>query len=536
MLAPLVIVRFARTTIERSSMRIRGLLTATLLLFFGAVPAEAAWHEARSRHFIIYSEQKPEELKNFAEELERFDKAVRILRTMQDPPLTDSGRLKIFVLRSQDAVAEMAGSPGSGVAGFYTARASGALAFVHRERSRSDFDLDARTVFFHEYLHHLMLQETNAALPAWFVEGSAELFATAKTKRDGSIEVGHVPNHRAYGLFNLSGFTIEEMVGAAPVNIRSDEWEQLYGRGWLLAHMLTFERSRAGQLTAYLSGIQKGVPALQSAKAAFGDLKTLDRELSKYMQRRSFSGMTVFAHALQIEPVTVRTLGKAESDVLPVVMRSERGVNNKTAPKVAGEARRAAAAHPNDAVVLAALAEAEHDAGNAAAAIAAADRAIAVRPDYLKAHIIRSRAAMTAAAAQGDKADWEAVRRTIARANRLDPDAAEPLMLFYESFLRQGKPPRKDAVDGLLYAQAIVPQDSSLRLLATQQLLRDGRVAAAQRLFGVIAYDPHAGTARDNLRKVMDAMIAGRGDEALTLLLHLDEEGEESAPKGDKSK
>ena len=39
--------------------------------------AQAAWHEARSNHFIIYADMGPGELKQYAERLERFDQAVR---------------------------------------------------------------------------------------------------------------------------------------------------------------------------------------------------------------------------------------------------------------------------------------------------------------------------------------------------------------------------------------------------------------------------------------------------------------------------
>ena len=499
-------------------MRVYRLLMAGLLVLATSVPATAAWYEAKSRHFVIYSEQKPDELKRFAGDLERFDQAVRRLRAMVDPPLTDAGRLKIFVLPNSGAVARMAGAPGSGVAGFYVARASGALAFVHRERSRSDYGLDARTVFFHEYLHHLMLQSSERALPAWYVEGSAEMFSTAKIKEDGAIEIGHVPVHRAYGLFNLFGLSIQEMVGGKAIKRSSSEWEQLYGRGWLLTHMLNFEPSRKGQLTAYLTNIQKGMPPLDSATAAFGEMKKLDRDLDNYLRRRSITGITLQGHLFKAEPVAVRALPAAEADILPLAMQSERGVDRKAATILLTEVRRVAARHPNDAHVLAALAEAEHDAGNDQQAIAAADRAIAASPALIKAHIMKSRAMLTAASAAGEKADWNAVRRVIARANRLDPDAAEPLMLFYQSYLDQGAMPTKNAVEGLLYAQALVPQDGSLRMLAVRQLVVDGKSADAAQLFGVIAYDPHASRDRDQRVAIMDAMTAGRKDEALSLL------------------
>ena len=49
-----------------------------------AAPAHAAWYQASSRHFLIYSEQKPGTLRQFAEELEKFDSAVRFVRTHAD--------------------------------------------------------------------------------------------------------------------------------------------------------------------------------------------------------------------------------------------------------------------------------------------------------------------------------------------------------------------------------------------------------------------------------------------------------------------
>ena len=106
-------------------------------LTFLATPASAAWQEARTRHFVIYSEQRPDELKAYAERLERFDQAVRVARGMKDPPLSESGKLSVFVLRNSAAIEAIIGARGSGVAGFYIPQASGAVAFVHREIGRA---------------------------------------------------------------------------------------------------------------------------------------------------------------------------------------------------------------------------------------------------------------------------------------------------------------------------------------------------------------------------------------------------------------
>lgn len=490
------------------------------LVFSLPTAALASWNEARTRHFIIYSEQKPEQLRRYAEQLERYDQAVRKLRGMSDPALSDAGKVKIYVLRNQAAVEAMAGS--QGVAGFYITRPSGPLAFVHRDDAENDWDLDGRTVFFHEYLHHLMLQDLDIALPGWIVEGAAELFATAREQKDGSLSFGYAPLHRTYGLFNLNSLTIEEMVGATSEKMTSEEVEQLYGRGWLLTHMLTFGNDRKGQMDRYITGLRRGLPALQAGKEAFGDLKQLDRDLRGYLNKSRLTGVSVSASTITTGNVDLRPLSEAEAAMLPVVMRSQRGVSSKTAPAVLADARRIAARFPADPFVLAALAEAEQDAGNNPQAIAAADKALASNPNHAKALVMKARAMLATASKEAAKADWKAVRTAIGRANRLDPDFAEPLMLFYDSYLSQGLAPTRNAVDGLLYAQALVPQDDGLRLLAARQLLTDGKLPAARKMFAPLAYDPHAGKRRAERVAVLTAIDAGKAEEASKLIDKLD--------------
>jgi hypothetical protein len=171
-----------------------GWLSAALL-FSAAGPAQAAWYEAKSKHFIIDADQSSEDIRKFAERLERFDSAVRHLREMGDPALTDSGRLRIYVLKSEGAVARLAGR--WDVAGFYHSRASGSVAFVPKNTGSTVWDLSTEQIFFHEYAHHLQLQDSSVAMPEWVREGFAEFFATAKIKDDGSVLIGSPPLYRA---------------------------------------------------------------------------------------------------------------------------------------------------------------------------------------------------------------------------------------------------------------------------------------------------------------------------------------------------
>ena len=73
--------------------------------------------------------------------------------------------------------------------------------------------------------------------------------------------------------------------------------------------------------------------------------------------------------------------------------------------------------------------------------------------------LLKGRAMMAMAKAAPATADWTAIRSVIARANRLDPENAEPLVMFYRTFVAQGVQPTKNAIDGLFYAVALAPQD-----------------------------------------------------------------------------
>lgn len=80
---------------------------------------------------------------------------------MSDPALTDTQRLTVYALRSEGAVARLAGA--SAVRGFYRPDSSGSSAFVPRSAGSKgvDWDLDTDEIFFHEYAHHRWFAKAN---------------------------------------------------------------------------------------------------------------------------------------------------------------------------------------------------------------------------------------------------------------------------------------------------------------------------------------------------------------------------------------
>jgi len=104
-------------------------VTALAALVLAPSQALAKWNEARTNHFIIYSQQQPEALRAYATGLERFDSAVRAVRQMKDPPPTSTSRLTLYTLRDWEDVSEITGI--DGIAGVYLGRVSGPVSFAN---------------------------------------------------------------------------------------------------------------------------------------------------------------------------------------------------------------------------------------------------------------------------------------------------------------------------------------------------------------------------------------------------------------------
>ena len=470
----------------------RRLLVALAALI--ATPATAEWREASSEHFVIYADSNEPWLRGFADRLERYDAALRYLRSMATPPGAASNRLTIYVVPGTDAVARLCGAGCANVAGFYVPRAGGSIAFTPRATGSFDDTFNADIVLFHEYAHHLMLENFAAAYPRWFVEGFAEFNSTAKVLPDGGVQIGKAAQHRAYALVAATLLPIATLLDGSKVALTGEQTDVFYGRAWVLTHMLTFDPARAGQLSTYLTLINQGKSSVAAAESAFGDLRKLSHDMDLYVKRPTLSALTIAAARIKVAPITIRPLGPGEAATMAVRMRSDRGVSREAAGILVREARNRAAAFPGDAAAQAVLAEAEYDAGDDMACEAAADRALAADAKNRDALLYKGQARLrrAAIAKATDPKVWREARSWLVKANRLDPDAAEPLLLYYTSFQAAGERPSDSAVDGLYRAFELSPHDAGLRLLLVQRMLLDDKPKQARTLLLPLAYDPHA--------------------------------------------
>jgi hypothetical protein len=256
------------------------------------------------------------------------------------------------------------------------------------------------------------------------------------------------------------------------------------------------------------------------AATALGLTSSLDLKLNNYGARKALPAATLAASELPIGEVTVRALTPGEAAVMPAMMRSHNGVDEKLAKEVLIQARQLAAPYPNDTAAQNALAEAEFDAKNYAEANAAADRAMGADPKSVHALIYKGMAQMALAekAQNKDPAVWTAARRWFLAANKVDPLYSWPPQLYFESFGQAGQGAPKSARDGLLYAYKLSPQNTGLRLEASRIFLQDGMTKEARVAIEPIAYSPHGGDLADQAKRVIAALDSGGTAAAIAVL------------------
>lgn len=482
-------------------------LAALALALFLPSVALADWHEASTKHFVVYADDRPEAIERFASELERFNMAMtafypKALKAADGA----ANRVTVFVLTS-NGVEKLTGD--SFTRGFYIPRAGGNVAFVPKVSGRSEsWELSGAAVLRHEYAHHFMYTRFPAVFPMWFSEGFAEFWSTVLYNKDGSINVGMVPQHRGYGLMNGNPLPLEQLLTLTNQKLTGEQREAIYGRGWLLTHYLTVDPARQKLLIAYMAAINRGEP-LEKAAGTLGDLKQLGRELERYMRGR-MPAMRLPPDKLGEATVALRKLSPGEIATMAVRIRSKRGVDEAEAKRVLVDARKAAGPFANDPGAQVALAEAEFDAGNHALAAAAAGRALAAQPKMQDALLYVAMAKFELASAGDGAAErWKDVRRAIVAANRNDPDDPRPLILYYRSFGAEGVPAPDAAKQGLAKAYDIAPSDLGLRMNAATMFLFDKNPGEAREALRLIAYNPHGGGMAAKARAMVAAIERG---------------------------
>lgn len=492
---------------------IKHLLLAAALLVTPAA-AHAEWREAETPHFVIWSDSSEGELRKFAERLEGVDQLMRKATAPKEGMPVH--KVRVFLVGDVGAVQRAYGGKQTNVAGFYTVNEAGPMAVSPRRTGTDSAVFSADVVLAHEYGHHFMLQYLPNTYPSWYVEGFAELFSTAAPIGGGKFAYGKAASHRGYSLTGSRWLPIGKLMTAAYGELSSEDFD-FYGQSWLLTHYLTFDKTRVTQFKAYLRALRAG-EGHQKAATAFGDLNQLNRDLRKYFEAASFSYRPVPIEPIDQAAIKVRSLTAGEAGLVNETISMRDDIGEKEADAWLAAIRAKTARFGNDRYALQLRADAEYVAEEYASSISSADKVLAVAPGDHRALVRKALAQLRIAdelKGEAAIAKIKQARGWIAKANRAAQDEPLPYVAYYQSERMMGKVSPL-AVDGLVKAVELVPQDDGFRMMLVQQLAEDKRYDEAAFYLGPLAFSPHASGEQKAALKLYEELKKKRTEAAKT--------------------
>jgi len=496
-------------------MRNLAILASAVALALPA-SARAEWLEAASPNFVVFADDSERDIRRFAEQLELYHQAMERMTGNDLPEPSPSNRVTVYVVKNERQVQQLYGDGAKYLTGFYVPRAAGSFAIVPRVEVKAGQPDMSMLVLLHEYAHHFLISNSRMPSPRWVSEGAAEFFASAEFPRDGGIKIGMPAYHRAGELYYAKDVKVAQLLDPTAYSQGTQKgFDAFYGRSWLLYHYLSLGQARPGQLRQYLTLIGRGIASQEAGREAFGDLDVLEKELDRYLGGRMLTA--VFRpDAFAVSPVAVRKLSPGEAAVMPLRIRSKRGVTREQALQLLPEVRKVAEAYPRDPAVLAALAEAEFDAGEDERAIAAADAALALDPNQVNAYVQKGYALFRQAEeADDEEAAYKAAVAPFVALNKLENDHPLPLVFYYRSFAQRGATPPDLALRGLERAAELAPFDLNLRMNVAISQLLSGDTASARGNLLPLAFNPHGGPLADAARQVIARLDEGVDDGAV---------------------
>ncbi|MGH9394246.1 MAG: DUF1570 domain-containing protein [Terriglobales bacterium] len=266
-------------------------LTAAALALASCVWASPKWVQVTSPHFVVVCDGGASEARHVAGQLERMREVFhQAFPDLRDP----AAPLQVLAVQNRkefDAL-EPAAYLGKGMlelAGYFQRTPERNLILLRLDAS--DAEGPYRTIY-HEYTH-LMTSGGQQAMPVWLSEGMAQFYEStevfAHSANIGKPEAFNLDLLRRSRLMPLA--TLFAVDNTSPYYHEQDKASIFYAESWALTHMLLMrqQKNHTQEIANYLSLLRAQTPSATAAARAFGDLAQLQKDLSQYIERQSYT-------------------------------------------------------------------------------------------------------------------------------------------------------------------------------------------------------------------------------------------------------
>jgi len=293
--------------------------SAALWVLLGAPMRAAkhdAWVEVRSPNFIIVSNAGEKQARKTAIQFEQihtlFREGLAVAQGRPSPVIT------IFALKDEKSLSELLPEYWTKghmhPSGVFTYRMYQYYAAVNLEAQGTN----PFATMYHEYYHSLTMPYF-PELPIWLSEGLADFFGQSQVNGNiatmGVADPALIAELRQNKLIPLD--VLFHVDASSPYYNEENKTSVFYAESWALTHYLMIGDKQAHRqmLLDYASALSSGLSPDQAAAKAFGDLKKLQDDLSRYISKFTFSYFQMKAPAeLAPTEIQARAISDAEEE------------------------------------------------------------------------------------------------------------------------------------------------------------------------------------------------------------------------------
>ncbi|MGH9747175.1 MAG: DUF1570 domain-containing protein [Candidatus Acidiferrales bacterium] len=275
-----------------------------------------AWVEVRSPNFIIVSNAGEKQARRTAIQFEQIHSLFRdSLAVAQGHP---SPVITILAVKDEKSLGELLPEYWTKghmhPAGIFAYQANQYYAAVNLDAQGAN----PFATMYHEYYHSLTVPYF-PDLPVWLSEGLADFFGQSQINRNvatmGMADPARMEELRQNRLIPLD--VLFHVDTTSSYYNEQDKTSVFYAESWALTHYLMIgdKQVHRQMLLDYASALSSGATQDQAAAKAFGDLKRLQDDLSRYIGKFQFSYYQIKAPAeLAAADMQFRAISDAEEE------------------------------------------------------------------------------------------------------------------------------------------------------------------------------------------------------------------------------
>lgn len=277
-------------------MRKIALFAAATAILSSAAMAE--WVRAETDNFVVYSELKKKEIREFLQNLEHYRNY--LLKITKAPPEGNTLRLNIFVAKNNRIYDSLVDIPGTaGVHANTRLGPTAAIYFSHeaqkgrgrkgsiRKLHKNPIGQTGEQVLFHEFVHNMQYQGPPAYFPLWYQEGFAEFLSSVMFDGD-NMYFGKVLTGRAFGLQqHFRWVSAKELLERKRYGFKGG---MFYAQAWLLTHMLFTDPEFQRGVGNFIKLVQHEVNPEEALQYVYGiGYEELDEKMHDYFRAGEFN-------------------------------------------------------------------------------------------------------------------------------------------------------------------------------------------------------------------------------------------------------